>query len=145
VNCVNRRVRERNRADASVTLSWCFPDEQTPVALKVLDRLNAGDQALVPAFWAVEVLNSLLIGEKRQRISPEQTHIFLSALKALKPTLDSVSVEQIFGPVQALCRAHRLTPYDALYVELANRTRSPLATLDEPQRDAALALGIECL
>ena len=37
--------------DASVTLSWCFPDEQTPMSLKVLDRLKSGEQALVPAFW----------------------------------------------------------------------------------------------
>jgi predicted nucleic acid-binding protein len=131
--------------DASVTLSWCFPDEQTPVALNVLDRLNAGDQALVPAFWSVEVLNSLLIGEKRRRISPEQTEAFLITLRALGPALDSASPEQVFGPVQALCRAHHLTPYDALYVELAMRTQSPLATLDQPQKDAAKALGIECL
>jgi predicted nucleic acid-binding protein len=131
--------------DASVTLSWCFPDEQTPVALNVLDRLNAGEQALVPAFWSVEVLNSLLIGERRGRISPEQTGAFLSTLRALGPTIDSISAEQVFGLVQALCRAHRLTPYDALYVELAMRTQSPLATLDQPQKDAARALGIECL
>lgn len=131
--------------DASVTLSWCFPDEQTPVALNVLDRLNAGEQALVPAFWSVEVLNSLLIGEKRGRISPEQTEAFLSTLRAIGPALDSASPEQVFGPVQALCRAHRLTPYDALYVELAMRTQSPLATLDQPQKEAARVLGIECL
>jgi hypothetical protein len=31
--------------DASVTLSWCFPDEQMPLSLKVLDRLNAGEEA----------------------------------------------------------------------------------------------------
>jgi predicted nucleic acid-binding protein len=48
--------------DASVTLAWCFPDEQTPMSLQVLDRLNADDTALVPAFWSAEVLNSLLIG-----------------------------------------------------------------------------------
>lgn len=131
--------------DASVTLSWCFPDEQTAVALNVLDRLNAGEQALVPAFWSVEVLNSLLIGEKRGRISPEQTEAFLSTLRALGPAIDSIAAEQVFGPVQALCRAHRLTPYDALYVELAMRTQSPLATLDQPQKDAARAVGIECL
>ena len=131
--------------DASVTLSWCFPDEQTPVALNVLDRLNGGEQALVPAFWSVEVLNSLLIGEKRGRISPEQTEAFLSTLRAIGLALDSASPEQVFGPVQALCRAHRLTPYDALYVELAMRTQSALATLDQPQKDAARALGIECL
>ncbi len=40
--------------DASVTLSWCFPDEQTPSALGVLDLLKAGAQALVPAFWCSE-------------------------------------------------------------------------------------------
>lgn len=51
--------------DASVTLSWCFPDEQTPLSLLVLDRLKAGEDALVPAFWSVEVLNSLLVGERK--------------------------------------------------------------------------------
>lgn len=131
--------------DASVTLSWCFPDEQTPMALKVLDRLNTGEQALVPAFWSVEVLNTLLLGERRGRIKPEQTEAFLDALRVLNPTLDIVSLEQVTGPIQTICRNHRLTPYDALYIELAQRTGSPLATLDQPQRDAANALGVACL
>ena len=127
--------------DASVTLSWCFPDEQTQVALNVLDRLNAGEQALVPAFWSVEVLNSLLIGEKRGRISLEQTEACLSTLRACGPgnRLD-IGGASYSGPVQALCRTHRLTPYDAPYVELAMRTQSTLATLDQPQ-DAARAMG----
>ncbi len=131
--------------DASVALSWCFPDEQTPLSLKVLDRLNAGEEAVVPAFWLLEVLNSLLVGEKRERISPEQTRAFLSDLEALRPTVDYASVDQVFGAIQMLCRDHRLTPYDALYVELAQRTKCPLATLDQPQKDAAGALNIECL
>jgi len=131
--------------DASVTLSWCFPDEQTPLSLRVLDRLNGGEEALVPAFWSVEVLNSLLVGEKRGRISPEQTRAFLSALAALQPTVDHASTEQVFGMVQMLCRDHGLTPYDALYVELARRTQYPLATLDQSQKDAAAVLNIECL
>jgi predicted nucleic acid-binding protein len=100
--------------DASVTLSWCFPDEQTGVSLKVLDRLKAGEPALVPAFWSVEVLNSLLVGERRGRISAEQTLAFLRDLQVLRPTLDLASLEQVIGPVPALCRDHRLTPYDAL-------------------------------
>jgi predicted nucleic acid-binding protein len=129
----------------SVTLSWCFPDEQTPLSLRVLDRLNAGEEALVPAFWCVEVLNSLLVGEKRGRISAEQTRAFLSDLAALQPTVDRASLEQVFGMVQMLCRDHGLTPYDALYVELARRTQYPLAALDQSQKDAASALNIECL
>ena len=56
--------------DASVTLSWCFPDEQTPMSLDVLDRLKSGEQALVPAFWSLEVLNTLPLGERKGRITP---------------------------------------------------------------------------
>jgi predicted nucleic acid-binding protein len=131
--------------DASVTLSWCFPDEQTSLSLKVLDRLTAGEEAVVPAFWCVELLNSLLVGEKRGRISPDQTHAFLRDLAALQPAVDHASLEQVLGAVQMLCRDHGLTPYDALYVELARRTNCPLATLDQSQRDAAIALNIECV
>ena len=111
--------------DASITLSWCFPDEQTKLSTQVLDRLKAGEVAIVPAFWAVEVLNTLLVGEKRGRISPAQTQSFLADLRALGPTLDYASVD--------------------LYIELAMRMGYPLATLDQPQRDAARALGVECL
>lgn len=32
------------------SLSWCFPDEQTPLSLNVLERLKAREQALVPSF-----------------------------------------------------------------------------------------------
>jgi len=131
--------------DASVTLAWCFPDEQTPMSLNVLDRLKTGEQALMPAFWSVEVLNTLLVGERKGRIAPEQTKTFFNTLRALNPILDYASLEQVAGPVQIICRDHRLTPYDALYVELALRSGYPLATLDQPQKDAAMALGVHCL
>jgi predicted nucleic acid-binding protein len=131
--------------DASVALSWCFPDEQTPTSTGVLDRLKTGERAIVPAFWALEVLNSLLVGERRGRITAEQTRTFFDALRALNPLLDYASLEQIAGPVQIICRDHRLTPYDALYIELALRSGCPLATLDQPQREAARSLGVHCL
>jgi predicted nucleic acid-binding protein len=131
--------------DASITLSWCFPDEQTEFSMKVLDRLKAGAEAIAPAFWAVEVLNTLLVGERRGRISPEQTQVFLGDLRALGPALDYASLEQVCGLVQTISRDHRITLYDALHIELALRMGYPLATLDQPQRDAARVLGIECI
>ncbi len=131
--------------DASVTLAWCFVEEQTPLALTVLERLKAGEQALVPSFWSIVVLNSLLVGEKRGRISREQSQAFLSDLEALSPGFDYISAEHVYGPVQQLCRDLGLTPYDALYIELAMRAKCPLATEDQAQKAAANALGIECL
>jgi predicted nucleic acid-binding protein len=126
--------------DASIALSWCFPDEQTPLSMRVLDRLKAGVQVLVPAFWSVEVLNSLFDRRKKGRISRSQTQAFLEDLRALRPTVDRISLEHVWGTVQTICRAHGLTPYDALYVELAIRSQCPLATLDQSQKNAGNAL-----
>lgn len=131
--------------DASVTLSWCFPDEQTPMSSNVLDRLKSGERALVPAFWPLEVLNTLLVGERRGRITAEQTRAFFDTLRVLSPPLDYTSLVQAAGPVQTICRDHGLTSYDAVYVELALRSSFPLATLDQQQREAARALGVHCL
>jgi hypothetical protein len=39
--------------------------------MAVLDRLKTGDRMLVPAFWALEVLNTLFVGERRGRITAE--------------------------------------------------------------------------
>jgi len=39
-----------------------FSDEQTQMSVNVLDRLKSGEQALVPAFLPLEVLNTLLVG-----------------------------------------------------------------------------------
>jgi predicted nucleic acid-binding protein len=102
--------------DASVTLSWCFSDEQTSMSIGVLDRLKVGERAIVPAFWTLEVLNALLVGERGGRITADQTSAFFDTLGALNPVLDYASLEEVAGPVQTICRDQGLTPYDAIYV-----------------------------
>ena len=44
--------------------------------------------------------------------------------------------------VLALARTHRLTVYDAAYLELALRVDAPLATLDRKLAAAARAAGV---
>jgi predicted nucleic acid-binding protein len=44
--------------------------------------------------------------------------------------------------VLRLARAHRLSAYDAAYLELALRRGLPLATLDDKLKAAASALGV---
>jgi predicted nucleic acid-binding protein len=115
------------------------------VSLRVLERLQTGERALVPSFWSLEILNSRLIGEKRGRISKNQTRTFLGDLEVLSPRFDYAPMDLVCGPVQKLCRDHRLTPYDAIYVELARRANCPLVTQDQAQKDATQALKIQCL
>jgi predicted nucleic acid-binding protein len=103
----------------------------------VLERLSAGEQALVPSFRALEVLNTLLVGERRGRITAADARSFIEKLRLLKPMFDHAA-RRFAGIIH-------LTPYDAIYVDLALRIGCPLATLDRPQRDAATALGVVCL
>jgi predicted nucleic acid-binding protein len=44
-----------------------------------------------------------------------------------------------------LCRQHKLTSYDATYLELALRRNLPLATLDSDLRKVAKILGVVLL
>jgi hypothetical protein len=48
--------------DASVVLTWCFPDEDSALANKVAHMFKHGDSAITPSFWPHEVLNALLVG-----------------------------------------------------------------------------------
>jgi predicted nucleic acid-binding protein len=132
--------------DASVVLTWCFPDEQAQKAVEIAERIAAGERVIVPAFWPHEILNALLIGEKRGRLTPKLTQLFLEDLSRLPVDLDhSITTTGIFEPVQALCRKHGLTSYDAAYLEVAVRHGSRLATVDDALTRAAASEGLPLL
>jgi predicted nucleic acid-binding protein len=117
--------------DASVVLTWCFPDENAPMAEHVADMFKHGDTAIVPSFWPHEVLNALLVGEKRKRISRELVRSFLDDLARLPIVLEQFPATIVFDRVQHFSRLHGLTAYDAAYLDLAADSGFPLATLDE--------------
>ena len=77
--------------DASIILTWCFPDEESQKALEISERIAAGERVAVPAFWRHEILNALLVGERRKRITPELTQAFLDDLDRLPVDVDPPS------------------------------------------------------
>jgi predicted nucleic acid-binding protein len=74
--------------DASVVLTWCFPDETAALAQHVAGMFKQGETAVTPSFWPHEVLNALLVGEKRKRISKELVRNFLDDLATLPIVLE---------------------------------------------------------
>jgi predicted nucleic acid-binding protein len=124
--------------DASVTVAWGLQDEDDAIADLALQRLDA-EPARVPAIWWFEVRNVLLINERRQRITERDTASFLAALSAMNIEIDRAPAD---GATLALARAHRLTVYDASYLELALRGALPLATLDKQLAAAARREGV---
>ena len=131
--------------DCSMTMSWFFEDEATQVTDTVHDSLAADSQALVPAIWPLEVINSFLVAERRKRINKLQTSRYLSHLKILPIEIDFHTHDQVFGDILRLAREHHLSSYDAAYLELANRLNLPLATLDKNLQKAAKRSGLSLI
>jgi predicted nucleic acid-binding protein len=119
--------------DASITASWAFDDEDHPHACAAFERMRA-EEAVVPVLWWFEVRNILLVNERRGRIRESETAAFLSLLSMLRLRVDRSSDEH---SVLRLARVHRLSVYEAAYLELAQREGLPLATLDGDLRRAA--------
>ena len=116
-------------------------DEHSESADMALDVV-AAHGARVPALWRVETRNVLLKAERRGRIAPADTETALSMLKRLRIRLDHAPRDR---EVLRLARAHGLTAYDAVYLELALRERRPLATLDRELARAAQEAGVDVI
>lgn len=119
--------------DASVVGSWVLPDENHPEALTALERLKE-DEAFAPSLLWFELRNLLLASERRQRITPAQTAAALNLVQKLSLRLDGQADSDT---TLQLARAHRLTIYDAAYLELAVRRQLPLVTFDAELAEAA--------
>lgn len=130
--------------DCSIAMAWLFHDEATPKTVPLLNRL-ATETALVPAWWFVEITNVLAVAERKGRITPTQTGAFIADLSKLGIERDDEAPDRAFTHLLALCRTHRLTSYDAIYLDLAIRRHLPLATLDDELRKAGRKLGVGLL
>lgn len=128
----------------SVTLAWCFQDEQTPETLALLDRV-AETGAIAPLLWPLEALNGLLMAERRRRLTAQQRATLAALLHDLPITLDDETAARAWAETATLAERFALSLYDATYLELAHRRRLPLATLDRPLRTAAATLGLPLL
>ncbi|SPF47642.1 Ribonuclease VapC [Syntrophobacter sp. SbD1] len=115
--------------DNSVVMSWCFEDEGNGYAEAVLESLEAGE-AFVPAIWPLEVGNVLLVAERKKRLSHASVVRFLELLSGLPIVVEQETPERMLKEIVSLAREHRLSTYDASYLDLAMRLDLPLSTQD---------------
>jgi predicted nucleic acid-binding protein len=93
----------------------------------------------------MEITNVLAIAERKGRITQAQSDAFISNLGKLGIERDDDAPNRAFTHLLTLCRTHRLTSYDATYLDLAMQRNIPLATLDEQLRRTAAKLGVRLL
>ena len=130
--------------DSSVALSWCFEDERTQATKALLERVGEAG-AVVPQHWPAEALNGLMMAERRQRIDADRRRRLADFLRDLPLAVDPETTVQLWGATQSLAERFRLTVYDAIYLELAQRKHLALASLDQDLCSAARTVGVSVL
>ncbi|MFA5915638.1 MAG: type II toxin-antitoxin system VapC family toxin [Burkholderiales bacterium] len=130
--------------DCSVALAWVLPDEGSAYADGLLDRLVA-EGAVVPPVWPLEVGNVLLTALRQRRIRQNELEPIIERLARLPIEIDIGATDHALAAVLVLAGQHGLTTYDASYLDLAQRRKLPLATLDKQLRAACRAAKVEVL
>lgn len=130
--------------DSSATLSWLYGDERTSAIESVFDRV-AHNGAVVPHLWHLEIANSLTVAVRRKRITASDRADAMTDIAMLDITVDDETELHAWKATTQLADLHGLSVYDAAYLELAQRRRMPLATLDKALIRAASLSGVEVL
>jgi predicted nucleic acid-binding protein len=122
-----------------------FRDEESEYAEKILEVMGSSS-VVVPRVWPFEVINGLLVGERRGRVTISQCWRFLNMIKHLAIDVDARTTQGVtFEELLEIGRNQRLSGYDAAFIEVALRHHLPLATLDKDMQRAAGELGIDLL
>lgn len=117
--------------DASVVLKWFLRDERYgDRALALLERFARGGLDLMaPSLMFYEVLNGLVIAQRKGRIAEERVLASVSGLLGLG--IDLVDVAGLQDRVLHFCRVYDRSAYDASYLAVAEQESLVLVTGDE--------------
>lgn len=126
--------------DASVTMAWFFKDERRDDTDALFHRAIY-ESVYAPVGWPAEVVNAIVMGERRKRCTQSEGSEFLARLGQISIFVDN-SVNA-FEVLPDFSRRFSLTAYDAAYLALAVQLAIPLATRDKALCAAALAADVE--
>ena len=126
--------------DASVVLAWSFPDEQSDLADRAVQR-SLSEGAIAPAHWPLEVAQAYLTAFRRGRIVRDDATDLRELIQSLPVDLVSIDVEGAFALFD-LGESLGVTVYDAAYLELARSRGLALATVDARLAAACRNAGV---
>lgn len=131
--------------DASVALAALLPEEPaSSIARELLARV-ADEGAVVPALWPLEIANIIVTRLRRGTLAAERAFDAAARARALNIEVDGQTGERALSATFRLAHAHRLTAYDASYLELAIRCRLPLMSFDAALRRAGTQEAVSVL
>ena len=126
--------------DASVALAWALDTQADPMTRSAL-AIATAEGFLAPHHFSIEVAHGLLRAERNERAFRNEVDIFLLDLRKMKIRLDEPFSPVRLDSIITLGRRYMITGYDAAYLDIALRTRLPLATRDKALAQATVKAG----
>ena len=130
--------------DASVALSAVLDEANSETARQLLVRV-AQTGAIVPNLWHLEVGQTLLVAERLGRLDRSQRLRAAEQFLELPIEVDQATAAHAWREIMVVAEQHRLSLYDAAYLELSMRHSLPLATFDAALLRGATAAGVPTL
>jgi len=131
--------------DASFVGAAIIPDEKTPQFKKLYDKINNEDDRYTPNLLWYEVASMFKNLSRRKRYTLEEVKNFFQLLSDLNLSTDFEHGSNYSKKIWELCNKYNLSPYDAAYLELADRKKATLCTLDENLTSAAKTHGVKTI
>ena len=131
--------------DASVALAWLLPNDANKEHAALLRSYLRRDDPIVPQIFNYEVLRTFVRLERQRRGSSLMLDVQVADLQALPIVVDAETFTNLLPRIVLMARQHRLSVFDAAYLELAMRLAVPLATLDAALLRAAAAEQVTIL
>lgn len=128
--------------DASISLRWCLTGQQTGASSAVLRLMNTAE-VYVPMIWPYEMASVVLREVNKTNITSLAAADFFLTLRRFNIVVGNKPVD--ISSLYEAGKSHRLTGYDAAYVELALELGLPLATADKAMIAAAQRAGVPLL
>jgi predicted nucleic acid-binding protein len=124
-----------------MSLTWCLTGQLNAQAENILKYVKR-EGALVPPTWHLEMANVLGLKLRDGNLSDPSADSAVRLLNSLDIATDSQYRQRSISSYIGEVLRFELAAYDALYVELALRTGSPLATFDRAMIWAAQRFGV---
>jgi predicted nucleic acid-binding protein len=128
--------------DASFVASLIIPDEKNPAVDKIYANIRNEDEKLAPHLFRYEIANIFKNIIRRKRFTFDDVLTFFPSLSALSITCDFETGPGYSEKLLRLCNDYNLSSYNASYLELAERKRAALCTLDDNLIAAAKKRGV---
>jgi len=128
--------------DASYVSALIIPDEKNPKIDKMHKAVSEDDNIFTPQLLWYEVANIFMNLIRRKRYNYEKVTTFFPLLSAVRLKTDFETGVNYSKKIWELCNTYNLSSYDAAYLELADRKKAILCTLDENLINVAKKHGV---